>query len=498
MKGFILLIFAFFLIYPVVSAGLFGNNDLTFIFNQTDYYFKVGESAIVGFEIDNTYGKQIDGVLKNTYSQEVQQGNSVTSSTNSQSISFSAKDGLNTEGLNFGSVNTPTVMTINLEFSYVEKNPRIVKIKDIKVYFVKDEEQKQNEQNEQKSKSEKNKEGEQQEQQRPTTEQKLQNNQMNQDSSALKKQMERQQQEQQEREQEFQKELSENEEFQKEHQELLEEGYKPKSGNFNPGENKSGNFDIEYKKENGETAEMKGEMKDGEMENLQTLTSEDKKEMMEQLGQNKKFQKQENQLDKENFKNMSTKFSLDENKTQIKIEYKTQENETATITADVINGTIEKVMIEKDSEKDSHLSWIWIFWIISLGSLGYFFYRKYFKKLKTITGEITENIVDEKPFDYKAESKKLIKEAIELFDNGNHKDAYGKAGQSFRLYLGYKHEMEKETTNDEIIKILKKKGKEIKEIKKCFDLCSLVEFAKYKSNKNDFEEIVEIVKGSLK
>ena len=52
--------------------------------------------------------------------------------------------------------------------------------------------------------------------------------------------------------------------------------------------------------------------------------------------------------------------------------------------------------------------------------------------------------------------------------------------------------LKKEVTNDEIIRYLKNKNNNIKSIKECFDLCSLVEFAKYKTNKKDFEKIIKL------
>lgn len=496
MKSFYFFTFLLLVLSPFVVAGIFSFEDLVFSVNQSEYYFKVNEDSVIPLEIKNTYGKPIEGILKITFIQKINRDGVSTSSTNSQSISFRVDDGENIEYLGFGTSDVQSSILINLEFNYIEKDSRVIKIDDLIIHFVEDEGEKQNKEDTQKSKSEKTEEQPQdkQQSQQSSTEQKSQQNQMNQDSSALKKQIQRQGEEQKKLEQEFQKELSQNEEFAREHGELLNEGYKLESGNFNPETNNSGEFDLQYKKESGETAEMKGSMEDGEMENLQKLTDEDKKNIIDKLQQDEEFQKMEKNLDKDNFGKQNTEISLGKNKTDVKIEYKNSKNETAVITADVINGTIEKVLMNREGERNKRY-FIWIaFWVILFGVIFYFAYKRYFKKSKNDTEEILDVIVEEKPFDYRRESKKLIKEAIKLFDNKKHKDAYEKAGQSLRLYLSYKYDMKKETTNDNIIEVLKKENKDVKNIKKCFDLCSLVEFAKYKSNKKDFGDIVKIAK----
>ncbi len=53
-------------------------------------------------------------------------------------------------------------------------------------------------------------------------------------------------------------------------------------------------------------------------------------------------------------------------------------------------------------------------------------------------------------------------------------------------------------TNDEIIKQLKKTGHTNGGVKECFDLCSLVEFAKYQANREDFDKIMEIAEKTIK
>jgi len=509
-----LMVLTLLLIFPFVNAGIFSSSDITFSTDQKDYYFKVGENAIISLGIENTYGKQIDGLLTYTYTQQINQGGMQMSSSNSQSTSFSVEDGESSQGLNFGTSNSPSELEVNLKFSYTEKELRVVNLGGIKIHFVSDENQKQNQQDKQSSSSEKEAQsnqnqqntqsqmqkqidemmGRNQQQNKQTTQQKMQNNQKGQDSSALKKQMQRQAEEQEQMKKEFQDNLRKNSEFQKQHQDLMNQGYNITSGNLNPTSPDTGDFDLQYKKQNGDTAELKGEMQNGEIQNMQSLTVEDKDKMMKDLQKNKDFQKLNKKLEDKGFQQQQAQFNLEENKTNIKVNYKNMQNQTQAISADVMNGTIQNVKTEsiEDDYSKSYL-WVWFFiLLIILLIASYFIYKRYYKKIKKIEEAIMGKI-PERPFNYRGEAKKLLNKAKGLFDEGKYKDAYEKAGQSLRIYLSYRHGLKKETTNDGIIMYLKNKKKDIGDVKDCFDLCSLVEFAKYNANKKDFEKIVGIV-----
>ncbi|NOZ44845.1 MAG: hypothetical protein GXP45_07020, partial [bacterium] len=100
----------------------------------------------------------------------------------------------------------------------------------------------------------------------------------------------------------------------------------------------------------------------------------------------------------------------------------------------------------------------------------------------------------EKPFDYRAKAILMLEHAKRLFEKKEYKDAYADAGQALRLFLSYDNNLNKEVTNDEIVSYLRKHKKPYKEAKECFDLCSLVEFAKYEANKRDFDKIIRYAK----
>jgi len=500
---------------PIANASLLNSGDITFSVDQKDYYFKIGEDAIIPLHIENTYGKEINGMLTYTYTQEINQGGMHMTTSNSQSTSFSLKDGKSEQRLNFGTSDTPCTLDIDLKFVYTEKETRVVDLRGIKIHFVSDESQKQNQQNKQSASSEKYSAPQQNSQQNPFSQiqrelnqmmnnyqqqiqqqiqnpqQALQNNQMAQDSSALKQQMENEIKKQEAMKQEFQKKLAQNKKFQKEHQELLNQGYNLTDTDLNPSSNNTGTFELTYQKPNGEQATLRGEMKNGKVENLQKDTPETRQELLNKLQQNKEFQEYQKQLQKEGYSQQNIETSHQKNKTNIKVNYANQKNETAEITAEAINNTIQNIKLQKPKRQKENYWWIPLA-LLLLATSGYLAYKKFNKKPKS--PETTIKKKKEEPFNYKSESIKLLDESKRLFEQKKYKDAYGTAGQALRLFLSYENQLNKEVTNDEIINFLREHKKEYKEAKECFDLCSLVEFAKYEANKNDFDEIIRKTK----
>ena len=65
------------------------------------------------------------------------------------------------------------------------------------------------------------------------------------------------------------------------------------------------------------------------------------------------------------------------------------------------------------------------------------------------------------------------------------------------MFLSYENGLKRELTNDEVVDCLKDQSIGHMKIKECFDLCSLVEFAKYKANNDDFEKILVEAQGVI-
>ena len=503
-----------------LATSIASAKEIKMSINQTEYYFLIGEQGIINIEFNNPYEEPIEGIMSYTITQETNQGGMQYSGTNSQSEPFTAPKNKETIILGVGSSNNPITSTIDLSFSYENET---VELKNIKVHFVEDQSQKKNEENKKES-SKKNQQQEQaqqkqQEQQeqlqeqmeqmqqqmeqvfqnQPTqkqsaqqnTQDKLQNNQMTQDSEALKEQMQRELIEKEEMKKAFQENLGNNNEFQKQHQELLDRGYELKSGNLDPDNQTSGNFELNYEKQ-GETASIKGKMENNQIKDIQKTSSEDMKKAMQTLEKDPRFQKHQMNLVKNQFSPLTPKIEQQGNTTTVKIPYENKNNETATISAKIENGKIEEVKLEQSKKQRW---WLWLLTITLLGTTGYLAYKKYIKKKQE---GIEKNKIQEKPIDYKKEAKKILELAKQLFENKKEKDAYGKAAESIRFYYSHKLNLKTELTNTDLIRLLKNHKIEYEQTQKCLNLCGLVEFAKYIANKNDFDEITQLAENIIK
>ncbi len=551
MKKEIFIFFILMLLIPCVLA-----KDMTFSLDQKEYYFKVGENAVIPLSISNNYGKQINGQFTYTYTQETNQGGMQMSSSNTQTNSFSIKDGESTVSLNFGTSSSPVDIKASLSFLYSDSDKqKAINLDEIIIHFVNEDSKKNNQPNKVSSSSKtvnnqnqgQNKNQEQNSlaqqaqqmmnqimgnsgQNNPGT---LQNNQMDQDTSALKQQMQEQMQENNQMKKDFANALDQNKEFQQSNNDLSNKGYKIDSANLNPQTNDSGNFEVNYKNDRNESANIAGEMENGQMKTIKTETSEDKQRMLDMLNQNKDFKNFKNQLQKQGFNQTNTDISNDlinNSITNIVTKFQNEKNESAQISAKIINGTVQKVKLSKDSNDQSvYYHWLayMVLLLVIITTAAYFIYKRYFPKKEESL--IIPQIKEEISFDYVSESLKLIEESKILFKEGKFKDSYSKVNQSVRLYLSYKNDLKKELTNDEIIAFFKNKIKNIdnplnkftskrgfsiypapmegnsikgieyiEEMKEFFDLCSLVEFAKYKANKTDFDKIINYAEKVIK
>ncbi len=485
------------LVIPAATASFFNPEDLTFSLAQEEYYFKVGENAILPLTVENTYPDAINGLLTYTLAQSANQGNVQYSNSNTQSLTFSIDAGEKDIPMSFETSNTPVTLSVDLKFSYIYKDkPREVVLDSLKIHFVSDESQKNNQQNERSSSSQKAPAQQENTPQPQSQQQVLQNNQMPQDSSALKQQMQKQIQEQQQMKEAFQKQVSQTPEFQKEHQDLMDKGYELTNANTNPSSENTGDFELDYENPAGEQASLKGKMQDGEMQELFKDTPEERQKMLEHLQQNKRFQKYEQRLQDQGFEQQDVELSQEQNKTSVQVNYLNQNNETASIKADIVNNTAKNVELinpAKDERNKAIYLGIALLFIAAASILGYVAYNKFIKKPKR-KQQVIEKAVVETPFDYRSKALSLLEKAKKLFERSEHKNAYGKAGQALRLYLSYGNNLKKEITNDEIIAHLRKHKKQFRNAKECFDLCSLVAFAKYRANKKDFDKIISYAK----
>ncbi len=501
-------LYLFFLLFLIPFPLVFAE-ELVMSVDQSEYYFKVGENAIIPLEIENNYGHQISGMLQYTISQQIMQANTQFSSSNTQASTFTVNDGIQTGSLDFGTSNSPSTLTVNLNFIYNDGNQINVSLDPIIIHFVSDESQKNNVQNkmqsssQQGSPSQSNPSNPQQSIQQKLDElmnqqssfpqdpqQRLQNNQLAQDSNALKKEIQQQLQEENSLKKEFEKQLVSNEDFQKKHQQLLQQGYNVTNGNLNPSSTSTGDFEVNYENKQGKWAKIEGSMVNGTLTDIQKQTQEEREELLSKLREDPTFQEYQNQLTQDGFVEKNLEFDFDKNITSISLIYQNDKLQTATITADFKNDELIKVQLEKPWKDYSYLYPFLI--LLPVGIVTYFLYKKLRIKKKIPSKPVISK--ETKKFDYVTVSENLIKEAQDCFDNKQYKDAYGKVSQAIRLFLSYELNLNKEITNEDLLSYLNNTIYPISEIRNCFELSSLVEFAKHDENQEDFNKIIDVSK----
>ena len=497
-----LFLLLFLIQFPLVFA-----EDIVMSVDQSEYYFKIGENAVIPLEIQNNYGQQISGMLQYTITQQIRQANIQFSSSNTQSSTFVVNDGTQIVSLDFGTSTSPTTLTVNLNFIYNDGNQMNVTFDPIAIHFVSDESQKNNVQNKMQSSSQQgvssqsNTSSPQQSlqqkldqlmtQQSPITQdpqQRLQNNQLAQDSNTLKKEIQQQLQEENSLEKAFENQLASNKDFQKSHQQLLQQGYNVTNGSLNPNSISTGDFEVNYENEQGKWAKIQGNMINGTISDIQKQTQDEQEELLAKLRADSIFQEYENQLIQDAFVEQNLEFIFDQNMTSISLIYKNNEAQTATIVADFKNNELVKIQLEKPWKDYSYLYPILIF--APLGIIAYFLYKKIKIKKKILSKPIISKEL--KKFDYVLESNNLLIEAKDNFNKKQYKDAYGKISQAIRLFLSYELKLNKEITNEDLISYIENSAYPISEIRYCFQLSSLVEFAKLDANEEDFNKMIGI------
>jgi len=492
------------LILPLVSAG-----EITLKTNQTEYWFTVNEDAVFALEIGNTYERNVEGLITTSIAQRMDNPGTIYSSERTESRSFAIPKGDSQINMNFGSAGTPVLVRIGIGFAYDDFS---IKLENIIIHFVEQDEQKQenNEENSVNSQNEQQKKTFQELQDKfkemfepkpeapqPKTEQQqmqsqLQNSQLPQDSSAVKKQLQDEMQDKEKIKQDFQEKLARDQQFQNLHEELMDKGYELKSADIEHGENSSGSFDMYYEKQNGGTANINGNMENGSVADIQKIDEDDKQEMMTELANNSHYLDYDNQLKKDGFEQSKVEFEASGNKTTATIEYMNPKNETETIVAKFTDNKVDEVKLSRAR----NYYWGLLLLLVAVAA-GYYWYRKHCLKQMN-TAPVVSFAEPEVLFDFVFEARKLLVEAKTSFEQLAYKDAYGKAGQSLRLYLSYKNSLNKELTNDEITRHMMAQNQDFKPYKDCFDLCSMVEFAKYQPNSEDFGKITGFVESVVK
>ena len=510
MKIFVLLLIIILGLFQAVYA-----QDIMLSTNQTEYYFRTGDNAVIPLGINNTYGKQISGILQYTMAQQINQGDIQLSNYNTEKKSLSVNEEISQLSLDLGKSDTPANFTVELNFNYNENGDRIVTLGPILIHFISDESQKNSAaaQNKMRSSSQPNTQSNQQDlfsqqqqqmekdlkemlnQQNPSQnqQQELQNNQLVQDSSALKQQLEKQVQRQEQIKDEFKKNLFSNNDFLTRNQKLIKNGYNISNSNLNAISNDTGSFEVKYNNTDGKWATLQGTMKNGSMTEIKEQTQDRQEKLLEKIKQNVLYKQFHNKLIAEGFSQKDIIFQANGNETSITLNYEDQEHTNAKITTNFVNDEIKQVTLEDKNPNALNLMLLVIIAAASATAITiYLVIRKLKNKKRFTIVDDSSSIKKSISPDYVMESKKLIDGAIQYHNKGEDKEAFGTAGKSIRLFLSYDAGLKREVTSEELIRLIQKNNYPLDDIRECLKITDLVEFAKLKATEDDFKKIISL------
>ena len=470
--------------------------DLVFTVNSTDYYFNVGQEAIIPVYVENDYGSAISGQLTYTITETVSSSGSYYSSSNTQTQGFTILEEQEEPiAFGIGTSDKELVREFASSFKYTNEagDQVIVTLPKINIHFVENKDEQSQSQEEQQQSSSSDEEEQQTQSTSETQEnteplksedqmqQDLQNNQASQDSSALKNQMNQEVQDSQQREQEQKEQLEQNSEYQDMKEQLEEQGFNQENEpNFGSDE-----FSQEFTNpETGEKASLSGSMDNNTFDDLKSEFESESLEndiLNNQNKTNQNLKKAIEDLKEKGFNESPMKFSTSNNMTTFQKEFVDEKNNTV-----VIKGTLDdEEVLEFDEDKDRNLL-LWIILII-FAVATYYFYSKYYKK---------ENAVEEpkktlKPLDYRKEALKILKDAEKTYSIDK-KTAYELLAYSVRYFYSHKNKLSKELSNDEFRKQVKDK-----DLNSLILASEMIEFAKGK-DKGEFNRFVDFARRFIK
>ena len=295
--------------------------------------------------------------------------------------------------------------------------------------------------------------------------------------------------------------LSSDKEFQEAAQRLEKDGFVPDKKEFSGlnSQNET-DFNYQYKRADGETANITGDIKDGEVSDVGVKSSVDEKRVMDALSNNTEFMKLDDELRSKGFEKQDFELkSFKKNESSFSAMY-SDGNETVNITGSV-EFVEDEVVVSDLKMEDGRTIFdkMKVPLLVFLVLAGVYSYLRYIRRGASDVGLDVPAAV--KPINARKEAMKLIRKAERMYKSGKKRDAYTMVSSGVRLYFKYVICSEKdELTTAEIVRYVR--GKELEgyvdDLRECFTLCDMVKFAKYKPNDKDFFRVVELSKGCVR
>jgi hypothetical protein len=505
-------------------------DDITMSSEQSDYYYLVGTDAQVPFTIDSSFTNTLIGTLQYSLTRKQDDGGFSISQTNTQSQSFPIAPGRSDHALTLTS-ESETNYDLSLLLIYEDKGKDFaVVLPPISVHFVSEQKDvKQVKETLRSTTSEATKtpsslsgqdpfsqmeqemEQMRQEQQQlmqnllsqsgsgystrqsspQNSQQALQNNQMSFSSSALKQQMMQESQQTEENKRKLADSLEKDPIVQKQASDLRNAGYNQTSGKIVPTGPDRGEVSVQFENEDGEKIAVTGK---AENSKISSLTAEKSGEIPvpPELASNSTWNERKEQARNNSMVPSSGSVARTPNETMVTQEYVHPDGRNATLTAWIVNNTVQKIELKQDEAFP--LFWfIGIFLVIILvvlcAGVAWWYYSTRPEEVQSAPQEM----VPER--DYSEVVQEMINKAEKTYAGGDKKEGYIILGQAVRMFISHTHGHGEAITNDEIISGVVRYIPPIQQsILDLLNSCSQVEYAKGQPDDENFVRFLQEVR----
>lgn len=532
MKAVLLILTGFFLLSVFNALA----DDISISSEQIDYYFLTGTDAKVPFIIESSFQNTIPGQLQYSLTENQDTGGFSLSKTSTQSQSFPIAPGRSNHGLTLSS-EAETDYDLSLILLYTQKNQDYAAIlPKISVHFVSDtkdikqekntvrsttseatktpssspqsdpfsamdeqmeqmrQEQQQLMQNFMSMSSSPSRMSSSSQQSSQNPQQALQNNQMSSSGEALKQQMMAESQQSKEEKEKLSESLEKDPLLKQQASELRDAGYNQTNGRIVSTGPDSGEVSIDFENNASEKVSLTGKAEGSKISSLKAEKSGEIP-VPQELASNSTWNTMKNDLHTNSMTPTSGTVTRTPDNTTVKQNYSAPDGRNATLSARIVNGTVEEVFLEED--ENFPIFWLLgILLVIILVVLCAGVTWWYFSTRKDELRSNTEIVVPVR--DFKEVVWELIEHAERSYVSGDKKEGYALLGQAVRLYISGRFGAGESFTSEEILSgkcnlPILEKGR----IHIILNACSTVEYIRGDPDDDEFFAMLSDIKAFI-
>jgi hypothetical protein len=500
------------LLLVAVAAGAATAAEITLTTGQKDYYFILGDPALVPVEVTNTYDRDIPGMLESTVTESTTAPGLSLSSSSSNAHSYTAMKGSSGVTIDGGSSDVEKTVRISFSFDYNDPDPKRQDLGEITIHFVKDASQVRNAPERVVSRSGTPGQGaagtsllsqqdevlQQMMQQSATMgfsfgfPQSSDNSQMAQDTSALKQQPQQEQEKGQADQEEFSQNLEQDQTVRAVDQSLKDQGYSPTRTDTSPESGKQGSFSRSYTNPAGDTVMVQGRLENGSAREVTESTTAGVSPPGP-LSQNQTYQESARDLEQQGYSHSSTTIRNTPSGSVVNQTYQGPQGAQVYLNATDTQTNVTSVSVTKEEKQVDYLIPAAIIILAAVLVIAGYILWKRPKKAHPVVVE-KPPVAHAPPGDYRKEALELLARAGRAHAAGNTREAFGTAGQALRFCLSSRYGNGSEMTGAEVLALLEGSGRHRPDIEEVLGRCSLIEFAKAGEEPGEFERFRETIR----